>query len=357
VTGDEVLQGFAIKVATFFEEALPDPIGGPAMTDTRETLHTPELTESQDPFFYGFRDVWVEREGKRSLEQVPLTREDVLHPQMEDHVNQGNYHVELCTYLYTILKAFLEREKGMVVLYDVQVNWHNPRMRWHVPDIIVLAGVHTHPTASYSQAEHGGSPLFIIEVTSPATRSTDMPPDEGDTAGTSKFIHYATVGVPLYIIIDAARREWGEAPDLFAYALTNDGEYAALPLDARGWVWVAAVQLWLGIEGEQVAWYDAAGQRLPDYREERAARLATRQRYRQARTRTRQERARTRQARTRHLAAEHRTEEERAARLAAEHRAEQERARAEQERARAEQERARAEQLEQELRRLRGEEE
>jgi Uma2 family endonuclease len=304
------------------------------MTDTRETLHTPDPTsESQDPFFYGFRDVWVEREGKRSLEQVPLTREDVLYPQMEDHVNQGTRHVELCTYLYTILKAFLEREKGMVVLYDVQVNWAMPGMGGHVPDIIVLAGVHTHPLVSYSQTEHGGSPLFIIEVTSPATRSTDMPPDEGDTAGTSKFIHYATVGVPLYIIVDAARREWGEAPDLFAYALTNDGEYAALPLDARGWVWVAAVQLWLGTEEHELCWYTATGQRLPDYREAHIARLATRQRYRQARTRTRQERARTRQARTRHLAAEHRARQERTARLAAEHRAEQ---------------------LEQELRRLRG---
>ena len=52
-----------------------------------------------DPFFYGWRE--VRRNGV--LVNVPLTREDMLHPQEGDHVTVNDPHVQLCTDLFVII--------------------------------------------------------------------------------------------------------------------------------------------------------------------------------------------------------------------------------------------------------------
>jgi hypothetical protein len=51
---------------------------------------------TDDPFRYGWR--YVKRvlpDGTVDLEQMPLTLEDVLHPQEEDHISYTNLHVML----------------------------------------------------------------------------------------------------------------------------------------------------------------------------------------------------------------------------------------------------------------------
>jgi hypothetical protein len=52
----------------------------------QELVPTPE-----DPFPYGWRYVTIQRNGEEELLQVPLTLDDVLHPEEEDFV------IQLCT--------------------------------------------------------------------------------------------------------------------------------------------------------------------------------------------------------------------------------------------------------------------
>ncbi len=59
-----------------------------------------------DPFFYGWR--YVQRDapdGETTWEQVPLTLEDVLHPQEEDFIVQTDLHQRICTYFTDVLRA------------------------------------------------------------------------------------------------------------------------------------------------------------------------------------------------------------------------------------------------------------
>lgn len=83
---------------------------------------TAEAHAAQFP--YGWR--YVERElpaGGVAWEQVPLTLEDVLHPQEGDQATHSDLHQRFCVYLYTVFQALLAAVEGAVVLHDVRVAW------------------------------------------------------------------------------------------------------------------------------------------------------------------------------------------------------------------------------------------
>ena len=69
-------------------------------TTTIEVVVTPTLDgagDPTDPYRYGWRYVerWGE-DGTLVVEQVPLTLEDVLHPQEGDYVIQSDAHARRC---------------------------------------------------------------------------------------------------------------------------------------------------------------------------------------------------------------------------------------------------------------------
>ncbi|NJN68761.1 MAG: hypothetical protein HC884_19695 [Chloroflexaceae bacterium] len=169
-----------------------------------------------------------------------------------------------------------------------------------------------------------------MEVTSPSTRHLDVASRRPDYTKT-RFLHYAWAKIPLYIIVDEARRGSRQAPRILGYELTEEG-YQPLPLDGRGWLWVEPVGLWLGPVGERVAWFDEDGQEIWEYEQEQEARQAA------------EERAQAEQE-ARQAAEEARWIEREARRMAeAQARAEQEARQVAEERAQAEQEARRAEQ-------------
>jgi Uma2 family endonuclease len=223
------------------------------------------LPPSDDPFYYGFRYVWVERDGKEELEQVPLTLEDVLHPHYEDHVNQNDTHFQLCNYLYNVLRWRAHHDPTTRVLHDVQINWGVEGMKDHCPDIALFVGVHTHfPRGIFKVADSGGRVALVIEVTSPNTRLLDV---AGTTREKNKHRQYAIVGVPFYVVVDYARQREGEAMPIFAYRLMPGGGYALLEADDAGRVWLEPARMLLGPLDDWVAWYDEEGRAIEDYTE------------------------------------------------------------------------------------------
>src|SRR4051812_1947794 len=86
----------------------------------------PVLPSTDDPFRLGWRFVKVQdQDGKEVERQVPLTLEDVLHPQEGDFIVNTEYHNSLAWYLKEAIKAHLAPRTGTVVLSDTRVDWES----------------------------------------------------------------------------------------------------------------------------------------------------------------------------------------------------------------------------------------
>jgi Uma2 family endonuclease len=308
-------------MATAITEVLVTPVG--------EELASVDPT---DPYRYGWRYVRRDREdGTFEMEQVPLTLEDVLHPQVGDHVTHSDAHQRRRRYLCDVLEARLADDPNAVVLDDVRIAWDVPDLRPHGPDIAVIFGVRERKNwSTFDVAAEGVRPTLIIEITSPETASIDR---------STKLDEYEMAGVPLYVIVDGVSLRKQPTPRLLAYQQTPDG-YQSLAPDERGWLWLAPVRVWLGIVDGEIVCYDEAGQPLGDYRalaealelETRARAEAERRAAAEAQTRTEAERRAAAEAQAR-------AEAERRAAVEAQARAEAERRTAVEVQARADAER------------------
>ena len=232
------------------------------MATTIEVLVTPAPevggSDPADPYRYGWRYVQHEGEdGRLVIEQVPLTLEDVLHPQEGDQVTHSEAHQRRCVYLYDVLRARLADDPSAVVLQDVRIAWDVPDLGAHGPDIAVILGVREHRNwSTFDVAAEGVRPALIIELTSPETAALDR---------SAKLEEYELAGVPLYVIVDTVTRRREPVLRLLGYQLVAGG-YQPLAGDARGWLWLAPARLWLGVEANEIVCYDEGGRPLGDYR-------------------------------------------------------------------------------------------
>ncbi|WP_031460626.1 Uma2 family endonuclease [Chloroflexus sp. MS-G] len=323
---------------------------------THPTATAPAPLPEEDPFRYGWR--YVRRptpDDPDHLEPVPLTLEDVLHPEVGDFIVHSDRHETDRMYLTAVLRARLEAHGQAIVLSDVRVAWDVPDLRPHGPDVMVIPGLRERRDwSTFDVAEEGVRPALIIEITSPETRENDV---------VWKVVHYARAGVAQYVIVDNLGRRGERQLQLLDYRLVGD-TYRLQPPDARGWVYLEVAGLWLGVEGDHVVCYADDGTAFGDY-------ATVVQQAAEAEARARQEAAARAEAEALARAAAEQARREAAARAEAEEQARREAAaRAEAEaRARAAEEQAQREaaaraelearlrQLEVELRRLQGLEE
>jgi Uma2 family endonuclease len=228
-----------------------------------------------DPFYYGWRFVRkVLPDGTTDLVQVPLTLEDVLHPQEDDVIPQRPRQQEDAEYLGPIFRARAqERLPGGFVLVDCLVDWGVPGIRDHSPDLSVFQNVVNPPgpdIGTFRLRASGGRCVLALEIVSPHTRSNDV---------VEKFREYHQVRVPLYILID---QETEDGPrQLVGYRYTAR-RYVRMRLDRQGRLLVKPLGLLLALEDRRVVCYDAdTGERLGGYEGERQSRLAAEQEARQ----------------------------------------------------------------------------
>lgn len=242
--------------------------------------------DPDDPFRYGWRDVIHHHEdGTFTHERIPLTLENVLHPQEGDHVMQSEEHSAWCLYLFAALRHLLAHDPLAVVFQDMLFLWDVPGLKGHAPDIAVVFGVGPGQRESFNVAEEGARPALIIEITSPSTANLDY---------ASKLEEYHLLGIPFYVIIDRrfVRRQW--TLRLLGYRATPVG-YEPLTPDERGWLWLEPVRAWLGIADGRPVCYTEAGEPIGDYNQlvaerdaESTARLAAERRAEAAEARLRE---------------------------------------------------------------------
>ena len=158
----------------------------------------PPIDDDADRFFYGWRDVIVRNpDGTASLEQLPLTREDALHPEPGDYIVHTDPHADDMVYFKSVFKALLKHDPSAAVLADCGVDWGLRGIKHVCPDITVLFNVdmkkwRRKEPIFYVKALHAQT-AFVIEITSKSTRSNDL-----DT----KVGYYHRCRVPVYIIVD-----------------------------------------------------------------------------------------------------------------------------------------------------------
>ena len=226
------------------------------------TLNPPEVP-ANDPFYLGTRLV-VQGD---SYELIPLTLDDVLHPQLEDRVTVSQVHVLLCRYLMHAMQSLVKSIPGAVVVSDLRIAWDDPELRPHGPDIGVIFNVREDQNRStFDVAEEGTRPTLLIEVTSPSTRYLDVG---------VKIEQYAQARVEYYVIVDLVPQRGKSTPRLCGYHLGAAG-YEPMSLNARGDLWIEPVRCWLRVIEGEVVCEDEQGRIIPDYLESESKReLAT----------------------------------------------------------------------------------
>lgn len=218
--------------------------------------HNP-TTPDDDPWCYGWRYLQRPIPGDEDhMERVPLTLEDVLHPEEGDYIIHSDRHESDRLYLAQVLHTCLAASGGALVLSDVRITWDQSLLGSHNPDLMVIPGLNEQRDwRSFDVAKEGLRPCLIIELTAPATRSNDLD---------AKVYHYAYGGVAQYIVVDDAGRGETRQLNLVGYHLVGHSYHMQAP-DAAGRLWLDVAQIWLGVKGERVICYDQQGQELGDY--------------------------------------------------------------------------------------------
>ena len=108
------------------------------VSKSRGPKRRPAVSEP-DPFRYGWRYVLKAKPvGKELFDQVPLTLEDVLHPEVGDFIVQTDGHDNDCMYLKMTAKRQLKDDPTAAVLSDCRVDWNIPGVRPLGPDLARL---------------------------------------------------------------------------------------------------------------------------------------------------------------------------------------------------------------------------
>jgi hypothetical protein len=211
---------------------------------TSQKTTTP-VPDEPDPFRYGWRfETIQEPDGTERVEQVPLTLEDVLHPEFGYEIMQNDPHVGDTTYLRIVFKSRLPTDSQILVLTDCSVDFNLPGVKPVCPDIAVFFGA-TEPRLWITVGVRADrlQPALMIEVTSPNTRSNDVE---------KKFDYYHRARVPLYVIADTVLEiENRRRLNLIAYRYTPS-RYEPIEPDTEGHIWLDPIGVWLGIVVDEV---------------------------------------------------------------------------------------------------------
>ena len=229
-----------------------------------------------DPFRYGWRPRYVLLpNGKLEEQQIPLTAEDLLDPQLGDVVTQSDPHFGLLLVLAELLRRYYSSRDDIFVSGDLKMLWGIRGLANPAPDIAVIPRVrrkHDSKRTSFNCKREGTRPCLVIEVVSSIDRETRR--NDYD----KKVEIYRRAGIPEYLILDPPTPATGERLLLTGYRLGADGRYRRIEPDSRGRLLSMTTGLLFGVAGDECTpqVFDAStGERIPTSDELAAARRAS----------------------------------------------------------------------------------
>lgn len=215
-----------------------------------------------DPFFYGSRWISVRMPDGRMVDQeIPLTPDDLLDPQLGDQVTQSNRHSKMARRLVDLLDVHFDSRQDVHIVNDVKMLWGIPKLSQPSPDIAVIQGVWSDDEDwdSFDVQREGARPSLIIEVVS----SKDAETRRNDYE--KKVEIYERAGIPEYLIYDPPTPVTRGRLLLTGHRLGADGRYRSIEPDDRGFLLSETTGLLFGIarDGRTPLVIDAAtGKRL-----------------------------------------------------------------------------------------------
>jgi Uma2 family endonuclease len=191
-------------------------------------------------------------DGSTDYERVPLTVEDVLHPEPDDKIPVRPIHAIDCRYLVNVLRARVKAEmptRGIVYVSDDHlVDWGVPGQRHTSPDVGVFVDLKREVglrDGTFDLKASGGRPLLVIEVVSPDERR------ENDVV--HKVTEYYNAGVPLYVIVDQKKEDAPRVVKGFRWRSTG---WEQLGNDPEGLL-LEPLELFLDVKDGRVVCRDA----------------------------------------------------------------------------------------------------
>jgi Uma2 family endonuclease len=199
---------------------------------------------SDDPCRLGWRLRSVRLpDGGSELREEPLTEEDLLDPQMGDHVVQNSWHIATVYMLYDVLTWRYEPRPDVFVSCDLKMVWGIPGLPGPAPDIAVIPGVRDkgRMRRSFKVRQEGTRPALVLEVVSEE-------PEHQSADHQKKVRIYERAGVPEYLILDPP------SPDACrwtGYRLNTSGRYEPILPDAEGRLLSVSTGLWFGVSPDR----------------------------------------------------------------------------------------------------------
>lgn len=202
---------------------------------------------SADPFRYGWRWRCVRLPGGEVTEQqIPLTAEDLLDPELGDEVPPSGPHGKWFVRLGYVLEKHFESREDVLVCCDMKMLWGIPDLQGPCPDIAIVQGVRDKEAerSSFDVLKEGVRPCLILEVVS----SLDNEVRLNDYARKVKI--YQRAGIPEYFILDPPTHATRGRLLLTAYRLGLDGTYRRIEHNAEGRLLSETTGLLFGVEGD-----------------------------------------------------------------------------------------------------------
>jgi colicin import membrane protein len=229
----------------------------------RRPAPSPSAGPAPDPFRFGWR--WVKSSSGNGVpgesRLVPLTPDDLLHPQEGDEIPENTTQARDRRYLADVLTLRLRDRPRVRVLSDCLVDWGVRGLKEHSPDISVFDEVRDPAWQGglFRVAEQGARPVLTIEIVSPDAAA----PRVRDNDVVIKVDHYYRARVPQYVIIDQERE--GGPRRLLGYRRGRRGYLPVAP-DEQGRLPLEPVGLLLGLRANWAVCYDAAtGEEILDF--------------------------------------------------------------------------------------------
>ncbi|HEX6903667.1 MAG TPA: Uma2 family endonuclease [Thermoanaerobaculia bacterium] len=264
----------------------------------------PTSSPGADPFPYGWRIRHVRLpSGEVAEQQIPLTPEDLLDPQLGDVVVQSVDHYWEAHDVAGPLRDHYASREDVLVASDVKLLWGIQDLKEPAPDVAVIFGIRDKKAEreSFNCVAEGTRPSLVIEVVS----SKDAEVRRNDYV--DKVRIYEQAGVPEYIILDPPSRLTKNRFLLTGYRLEVGGKYQPIQPDPKGFLLSKTTNLLFGAaeDGQTLQVIDAAtGERLLTSLEVKEAQQREAEARKQAEERAAQETARRKEAEERAEAAE-----------------------------------------------------
>jgi Uma2 family endonuclease len=185
-----------------------------------------------------------------------ITSEDVKFPPCglySDEPELESYlHLQQIILLLTCLEWFWQDRNDFFAAGNLTIYYNDQQLKsrdFRGPDFFVVLGTDRRPRKSWTIWEESGKyPNFIIEILSDSTASVDR--------NLKKELYQDTFRTPDYFWFDPYTLE-------FQGFHLVDGLYQPLQPNGNGWLWSQQLNLYLGIEQQQLRFFTPEGILVP----------------------------------------------------------------------------------------------